>query len=136
MPLVIALISGALAQAGTLIVTLDAGGAPASEVRCSLYDASTAEVFPNDPTKARTTPTTEVAGAPTCTFTGLADGRYAFAGLVDANGNGALDTNLVGIPKEAWGTSNNARPAMRAPTFDEAAVAVSDGTTRITVVLK
>ena len=31
------------------------------------------------------------------------------------------------MPTEVWGVSNNVRPPMRAPYFDEAAVAVAAG---------
>ena len=36
-------------------------------------------------------------------------GDYAIAVYHDKNANGKLDTNLVGIPKERYGFSNNAR---------------------------
>lgn len=44
----------------------------------------------------------------------LPGGDYALLVWHDANGNGELDTNFIGIPKEAVGASNN--PAAR-PTF-------------------
>ena len=40
-----------------------------------------------------------------CTLN-LAPGEYAFCVYHDINGNGQLDTNLVGIPKEPFGFSN------------------------------
>ncbi len=36
-------------------------------------------------------------------------GEYAIAVYHDKNANGKLDTNLLGIPKERYGFSNNAR---------------------------
>lgn len=53
-------------------------------------------------------------------FDDLPAGRYAIRVMHDENGNGKLDTNLLGIPKEAYGASNNPK-VMRAPRFDEAA---------------
>ena len=44
----------------------------------------------------------------------------------DVNGNRRADTNLVGMPVEQWGVTNNARPTLRAPRFDEAAFAVAE----------
>lgn len=59
--------------------------------------------------------------AGTClAFEGVAPGRYAVMVIHDENGNGRLDTNLVGMPVEGYGFSNNPR-VMRRPTFDEAA---------------
>lgn len=48
--------------------------------------------------------------ATTVTFTaeGLKPGQYAVKAFHDINGNGDLDTNLVGIPSEPYAFSNNA----------------------------
>lgn len=53
-------------------------------------------------------------------FDDVPAGRYALMVIHDENGNGTLDTNLVGMPVEGYGFSNNPR-VMRKPTFDEAA---------------
>jgi uncharacterized protein (DUF2141 family) len=47
-------------------------------------------------------------------------GTYAVAVLHDENGNGKMDKNLLGVPKEGYGASNNPPKKMRPPTFDEA----------------
>lgn len=74
-------------------------------------------------------------GGTTCIFENIKPGTYAVSVIHDRNGNGRLDTNLLGIPKEAWGVSNGARPALRAPRFAEAAfrVAAANKTLRIRV---
>ncbi len=38
----------------------------------------------------------------------------------DANGNGKLDSNMMGIPKEGFGFSNDATGSFGPPGFDEA----------------
>lgn len=38
----------------------------------------------------------------------LKDGKYAIRYIHDANSNGKLDTNWIGIPTEGYGFSNNA----------------------------
>ena len=53
------------------------------------------------------------------TFKDLKPGTYAVMIVHDENGNGKLDTNLVGMPTEGYGFSNNPR-VMRKPTWDEA----------------
>lgn len=53
----------------------------------------------------------------------LSPGSYAVAVLHDSNGNGRIDTNFIGIPKESVGTSNNPRPRFRAPNFAESTIA-------------
>ena len=40
------------------------------------------------------------------TFLKLAEGEYLFSVYQDSNGNGILDTNLIGIPKEKFGFTN------------------------------
>lgn len=55
-------------------------------------------------------------------------GRYALRLFHDSNGNGELDRNIIGIPSEGYGFSNNA--GGRGPAdFDDAAVAVDRDTT-------
>lgn len=52
-------------------------------------------------------------------FKDLAPGTYAVMISHDENGNGKLDSNIMGIPTEGYGFSNN--PAvMRKPTWEEA----------------
>jgi len=43
----------------------------------------------------------------------------------DENGNGKNDRNFLGIPKEPYGFSNNARRKFGPPTWTEAKFAVS-----------
>ena len=54
------------------------------------------------------------------TFKDLPRGTFAVSVLHDENGNGKMDKNFMGIPKEGYGASNNPSKKRRAPTFDEA----------------
>ncbi len=59
----------------------------------------------------------------TATFRGLPCGRYAVSALHDENRNGKMDRNLLGMPKEGYGVSNDARPKrFGPPEFSEAAI--------------
>lgn len=58
-------------------------------------------------------------------------GTYAVAVHHDANSNGRMDSNFLGMPKEGYGVSNDVRPKFRAPRFSEAAVHVGRDTTLI-----
>ncbi len=53
-------------------------------------------------------------------FDQLPQGSYAVITYHDENANGVYDVNMLGIPKEGWGASNDPRPRIRAPRFDEA----------------
>jgi uncharacterized protein (DUF2141 family) len=64
--------------------------------------------------------TTARQGA-TVRFDGLKDGTYAVSVLHDVNGDGKLGTNMLGIPNEPVGFSNNARIRFGPPKFSAAA---------------
>ncbi len=49
----------------------------------------------------------------------LAPGKYAVSVYVDENGNGRLDKNMFGAPKEPFGVSNNVVPKLSAPKLEE-----------------
>lgn len=55
---------------------------------------------------------------------GLAPGRYAVAAFHDTDGNGDLTLWPIGVPKEAYGFSNDARGRFGPPPFDAAAIDV------------
>ena len=101
-------------------------------VRCALWQEPAG--FPMEPKQALMRAEAEgAAGAPMlCRFT-VAPGTYAVAVLHDENGNQAVDTNFLGIPKEGWASSRNVFPDLRAPKFDESAITLPGGETRIEV---
>jgi uncharacterized protein (DUF2141 family) len=47
----------------------------------------------------------------------LNSGKYAFRYFHDENKNKKLDTNLIGMPKEGFGFSNNAKGKFGPPSF-------------------
>jgi uncharacterized protein (DUF2141 family) len=61
-------------------------------------------------------------------FSDLTPGTYAIKAFHDENTNSKLDLSLIGIPKEAYGISNNARAALGMPGFDEAKFELSKST--------
>lgn len=69
-------------------------------------------------------------------FLNIPKGRYAIAVFLDENDNYKLDRNILGIPTEKYGFSNNILPALRPATFDEAAFAVTQIPTTIDIRLK
>ncbi len=60
-------------------------------------------------------------------FDRLEPGSYAITVYHDKNDNRRFDKNWLGMPKEAWGVSNNVRPRLRAPRFAEAMLDVEAG---------
>jgi len=55
-----------------------------------------------------------------CDFEGIPPGTYALVVLHDENMNGKVDTNWIGIPKEGYGFSNDAKASFSAPSFQDA----------------
>ena len=63
-------------------------------------------------------------------------GTYAVRVHHDANGNGELDTNMVGVPQEAFGFSNNVRGTFGPPDFEEAAFTLASDSRLITITVE
>ena len=55
-----------------------------------------------------------------CDFMDIPPGTYAMVVIHDANMNGKLDANMLGIPTEGYGFSNDAKGVISAPTFSAA----------------
>ncbi|MCR8560891.1 DUF2141 domain-containing protein [Mucilaginibacter sp. BJC16-A38] len=49
----------------------------------------------------------------------LEPGTYGFTIVDDENGNGKIDKNLIGMPKEGFGFSNFFLEKMKRPVFDD-----------------
>ena len=62
------------------------------------------------------------AAEPVVAFTldSLPAGDYAIRVMHDLDGDGELATNMVGMPKEPWGISNNAKGRFGPPKWDAA----------------
>ena len=67
------------------------------------------------------------------TFPDLPPGKYAAAILHDENNNLKMDYNLVGMPKEGYGFSNNATGNFGPPSFGKAAFLLSGPETTTTI---
>ena len=55
-------------------------------------------------------------------FENLANGEYGLSVFHDLNGNGKLDMNMIGIPTEPYGFSNDAAGSFGPPSFADAKV--------------
>ncbi len=66
-------------------------------------------------------------------FGGLEPGEYALAIFHDENGNREFDQGLFGIPLEGYGFSNGAGIFFGPPDFEDAAVKVNKGDSKISI---
>lgn len=56
----------------------------------------------------------------------LPKGEYAFILYHDKNSDGKMNRKFIGIPKEPYGFSNNIRPKLSKPTFEECKFLLDD----------
>jgi uncharacterized protein (DUF2141 family) len=66
----------------------------------------------------------------------LPKGEWAVAITQDLNNNDKIDKNFIGIPTEPYAFSNNVRPTVAAPGFDECKFTVDGPGKVVSIVLK
>lgn len=106
-------------KSGSILVTISNIRSTTGKVNVSLF--STATGFPSSPEKAVAIRSLAIPNNQVMLrFDNVPFGTYAVACHHDESGNGKMDTNLLGIPKEGYGASNNAVGKFSAPKFGEA----------------
>ena len=122
-----------VALCGAGVVTVHDVRVQTGTLRAALVDSAAAWDGKAKPVQAQqTAPSGDSAHF---TFKGVPAGSYAVLLTHDENDNGTLDTNLVGMPVEGYGFSNNPQ-VMRKPTFDEARVNVPAAGAAIDITLR
>ena len=115
---VVIFVSSSFAQSGKIGVEIFGIEKIEGQLAIGLYNKT--DEFP-DVSKAYKSIFLKVTGKNiTHTFTGIPEGDYAIAIFHDSNNNGILDKNFIGIPKEGYGFSNNAKGTFGPPHFDKA----------------
>ena len=104
-------------------------------IACALFESS--EGFPKDYLHSATNiMSIKIRGKQaSCDFQDIAPGTYALAVIHDENMNGKIDTNLVGIPTEGYGFSNDAKAMFSAPSFSAARFPYDGRTLDLTISL-
>ena len=108
--------TGVAVRQNVLIVTVEHIKTPGGYIHVALYDSE--DNFLKTHCQSKTIAADK--GAVSVIFEGLAPGQYALGVIHDSNGNGLLDTNLLGIPKEGFGFSNGSLGRFGPPKFDKA----------------
>jgi uncharacterized protein (DUF2141 family) len=117
---------GAVANAADLNVSVQNFATQGGTVYLALYDS--ADAFPQAGKNIAGQFMPVGDGIVTASFLNLKPGRYAISVFHDENGNGKLDTNLLGVPTERVGFSRDAKGSFGPPNFDAAAIDVSTNT--------
>ena len=106
----------------TITLMIEGVDDPVGEIRIAIFDSenrylenpSLADVIPASQTKIE------------WQIENLAYGQYAIAVYHDKNKNGKLDTNMLGIPLEEYGFSNNARSRFGPASWSQAKFTVNE----------
>jgi uncharacterized protein (DUF2141 family) len=101
---------------------------------CALF--SSANDFPKHADKAIMRSMAAIADVhAVCEFSGVAPATYAVSVIHDENSNGRLDTNVIGIPREGVGASNNAKGHFGPPKFDAASFRYPGGRVELKITI-
>jgi len=128
------LFSTALCAQSTMQVTITNIKEQKGKMMVALHAGK--DTFPNDePAEALSAPVSNAEVI--VSFENLPPGEYALSLYQDVNENGELDKNIMGIPKEPFGFSNNAMGTLGAPSFKQCIITVPEkGNVQTSVTLK
>jgi len=113
----VALTTAGTAQAGDLTIELSNLGDATGKVMLNLL-RNDAQMQNAEPAEASMMLNPSADGI-RFTLHNLPAGTYGVQVMHDENGNGELDANLVGMPKEPWGFSNNAKGRFGPPKWQD-----------------
>lgn len=116
---VCALTFSVCAFADKLSVTIEGIGEVKGNILISAHNTKASWLTKVEPFAKRKIPVTQKTMV--VDFGEVPEGTYAVMLFQDLNGNGILDMNMIGIPKEPFGFSNNGG-SFGPPSFDEARI--------------
>ena len=109
----------------TVTLKIDGVDVPVGEIRIAIFDSENR--YMENPSLAEIVPVSQTNIE--WQIENLAYGQYAIAVYHDKNKNGKLDTNMLGIPLEEYGFSNNARGRFGPASWSQAKFTVNERTT-------
>ena len=119
---------------GSVTVTVTQISSQKREILAALF--ADADAFPNNDKAAfKVARGKATAGKVVLQFEQVPPGTYAVALFHDVNGDAKMNTNLLGIPKEGYGVSNNAKNLFSGPTFRQSSFEHRNNTT-LTIIMR
>lgn len=113
------------AEPVSIVVRVDGARTNDGSIVVLLFDS--ADGFPSDSERATLTASARINdGAATLVFDEVLSGRYAVVAFHDDDGDGALNTNWIGKPKDAIAVTNYDGGR---PRFDRTAIELKGGET-------
>lgn len=124
---------------GSIEVTIEGIASTDGLIYASLFRS--ADGFPGERERAianQSVPASDSSnGTLVLKFFEIPAGTFAISIMHDANANGKLDANFMGIPSEDYGFSQNPNSLFGPPSFDKAAAPLAAGETQqLTIKLK
>ena len=124
MALLVLLVSGiasAEKEVSSRKISVTAAGLRSDDGKVLVYLYSSKKGFPTKPAKAIRKKTGTIKdGKAYVSLTDVPHGTYAVSVIHDEDGDGKLDTNWLGIPKEGVGVSLNAKGKAGPPKYKDA----------------
>jgi uncharacterized protein (DUF2141 family) len=111
------------AQAATIAVKVNKVKSTQGDIRASLCETEAA--YKAD-TCIKEVVLKAQKGTTELMFENVSPGIYGIQLMHDKNSNGDMDFNFLGIPKEGYGFSNNAKPRFSQPSFKRISFTVTD----------
>lgn len=126
----------AMAQTATL--TVNVSGFKNAKGVAKYWLFNSADGFPTDEKKVVKCVEASITGTTSrYVFENLPAGTYAIGVIHDENGNHKFDTNFMGIPKEAYVTSNDVRGGISGPPkFEPAKFTLPRTGATLTLIMK
>jgi uncharacterized protein (DUF2141 family) len=130
--------SGASAAgSGRIDVTVTGVSSASGMVGCALFSSKTGFPLESKKHAATTVRVQAASGVANCSFENVSPGEYAVAVVHDTNGNEQADTNMLGMPTEGVGVSNNLMPKLSPPSFEVSRFVVAAGQpTKLAITMK
>jgi uncharacterized protein (DUF2141 family) len=100
-----------------LTLTIDNLASPTATIEVSVYTPQ--NKFPTENGQFKKYRFKPKAGKLVATITDLDYGEYAVATFQDLDEDGKIAKNMIGIPTDPYGFSNNYRPRIKAPAFKD-----------------
>ena len=119
---------------GSLEVSVSGVRNAKGEIMVGVYD--TDNTFPKTGSEFKGIVIKSIKDEATVVFKDLPEGTYAVAIIHDENKDGKLTKNFLGIPKEGYGFSNDAKATFGSPSFKEASFAMTKDNQNISIKLK
>nr|MBI1230980.1 DUF2141 domain-containing protein [Cytophagales bacterium] len=114
-----------------LSLTITNIGSSAGVIQLLIFNQ--ADGFPDTPSKAYKILKLPIQQEKANAVVELPEGTYAISAFHDHDRDGKLRTGAFGIPKDAYGFSNNAKGFFGPPAFEKAAITIESGSMELEI---